>query len=533
MSVEDRTPEPPELDRCLSDPGYTPPQRALRALLDALVAAPEEHVPLLERALARAGAPVVQAAAQALSERAPEERPRLIGLFSRLAGDVGGSGVYDALLAALDEPVVQSRKLAARGLAKLADGRAEARLLVGLERASGPERKSIVDALGALGGRESANRMSALQTDDSDLERRRERALLQIERRLGRGQPGELVLDAPLGSRWRVALSCRRGLAGVLADELRGVGAPRQRSPERVDLQHSGSLGELLVARTALDVSLVLPLKRPSGLGAVEAIADALARRECVAALAAWTRGVPRFRVSWTSGGHHRALTWALAKALRVRTTAIVNDPREARWTLWAPPEGEGELQLVPRFNPDPRFAYRVADVPAASHPTLAAALVRLAGVQADEVVWDPFVGSGLELIERARVGPVRELWGTDIDPRALSAAQQNMKAAGVEGAHLVEADALRFTQATPSLIISNPPMGRRVARDGSVGELLEAFVRHAAGVLRPSGRLVWLSPLARRTERTARALGLSVEAGPEVDLGGFSAQVQICRRGS
>ena len=30
-------------------------------------------------------------------------------------------------------------------------------------------------------------------------------------------------------------------------------------------------------------------------------------------------------------------------------------------------------------------------------------ALARAAGVQPQEVVWDPFVGSGLELIERAR----------------------------------------------------------------------------------------------------------------------------------
>ncbi|HTV24882.1 MAG TPA: hypothetical protein VMG12_39585, partial [Polyangiaceae bacterium] len=146
MSVEDPTPELPELARCLSEPGYTPPNRALRALLDALIAAPEQQVPVLERALARSGPPVLQAAAQMLAERGPEERPRLFGLFSRLAGEAGGELVYDTLLGALDESDVQSRKLAARGLAKLADARAETRLLEGLSRSSGPERKSIVDA---------------------------------------------------------------------------------------------------------------------------------------------------------------------------------------------------------------------------------------------------------------------------------------------------------------------------------------------------------------------------------------------------
>jgi len=531
VTGSDPTPDPPELERCLSEPGYTPPTRALEPLLAALIALPDEPAQLLERALARAGASALRAAAQLLGEQEPRNRPRLVGLFVRLAGETDAPDLYGLLLAALDEPVAQSRKLAARGLGKLGDIRAEPRLLDALERANGPERKSIVDALGALGGEQSLSRLGALEAADEDLVRRRERARALIERRLRRAEPGELVLDEPLGAPWRVALSCRRGLAEVLADELRAAAKPEVRSPERVDIEHSGSLRELLEARTAIDLALVLPLTRPIGREPAEHIAEALAGPACVGALARWTRGVPRFRVSWTSAGHRRGLTWALDRALRARTSAIVNDSQAARWTLRAPPDAEGELLLVPRLMPDPRFAYRVADVPAASHPTIAAALARLAGVEADEIVWDPFVGSGLELIERTRLGPVRELWGSDIDSRALAAARQNLEAAGIAGARLVEHSALEFSAASPSLIITNPPMGRRVARDGSVGDLLEAFVRHAANVLRPSGRLVWLSPLARRTERVARSLGLDVQSGPDVDLGGFSAQVQIFRR--
>jgi len=150
--------------------------------------------------------------------------------------------------------------------------------------------------------------------------------------------------------------------------------------------------------------------------------------------------------------------------------------------------------------------------------------------VQADEVVWDPFVGSGLELVERARLGAVRELWGSDIDPLALEAARANLAAAGC-AAELVLRSALEFAPPGVSLIISNPPMGRRVARDGSLGPLLESFVRHAASVLRPSGRLVWLSPLGKHTERVARECRLEVQSRAEVDLGGFSATLQIFTR--
>jgi 23S rRNA G2445 N2-methylase RlmL len=523
-------PPPPELARCLSEPGYTPPARSLEALLAVLIALPDEAARQLERALARAAAPALHAAAKLVRERDPHERPRLIGLFARFAGELDAPELGALLLAALDEPLPQSRKLAARGLAKLGDARAEPRLLAALERARGPELKSIVDALAALGTERSLQRLATLEAADPDLVRRRERARALIERRLGRAEPDELILDAPLGAPWRVALSCRAGLAEVLADELRAFAQPVVRNPERVDIEHAGSLRALLVARTAIDVALALPLKGPIGREPADHIADALASAECVAALTRWTRGAPRFRVTWTSGGHRRGLTWALDRALHARTTAISNDSRGARWTLRAPPDAEGELLLVPRLTPDPRFAYRVADVPASSHPTIAAALARVAGVAPDEVVWDPFVGSGLELIERARLGPVSELWGSDIDPRALEAARQNLAAAGV-AARLVEQSALAFQPPAPSLIITNPPMGRRVARDGSVGELLEGFVRHAAKVLRPAGRLVWLSPFARRTERVARSAGLEVQAGPEIDLGGFSAHVQVCRR--
>jgi hypothetical protein len=51
--------------------------------------------------------------------------------------------------------------------------------------------------------------------------------------------------------------------------------------------------------------------------------------------------------------------------------------------------------------------------------------------------------------------------------------------------------------------------------------------------VLAPGGRLVWLSPLPERSERRAGSLGLSVVQGPDVDLGGFTARLQLFTRAS
>jgi predicted RNA methylase len=505
--------------------------RALPGLIAALVEGPDEQVKALERAIARAGTAALKSALEALPALAETDRPRVFALLSRLAGDVGAPELYPALVSALGDAVPQSRKLAARALGKLGDVRAEGPLLEALGRAPTVEQKGIVDALGALGGAESRRVLARLETSDADLGRRRERACLLIERRVTREEPAALAFDERLAQPCQVVLTCRSGLAEVLAEELEGSGAPQRRGPDRVTMQFDGSLRGLLVARTALELGLSFPIEEEPGLDAAERIAAALTRSEAVAALQRWTIGVPRFRVAWTDGAHHRAQTWTLARAVAARTAALLNDSRQAPWTLRAPPDGVGEILLVPRLNPDPRFPYRSADVPAASHPTIAAALARFAGVRSDDVVWDPFVGSGLELVERARLGPARELWGSDIDPRALRAARLNLTRAGFEHARLIEKSALEFAPPGVSLIITNPPMGRRVARDGSLEALLEAFVRHAAAVLRPSGRLVWLSPLERKTERVARALGLSVAPGPNVDVGGFFARVQVLTR--
>jgi predicted RNA methylase len=521
------------LQRCLEDSGYTPPLRAVDELLVALMDRSEGEAAILERALARTGAPALSRVLSAYQRSAAPERTRLLSLGLRFATESADPRLLGLFETALAEPLGQSRKLAARGLAKLADPRAEPALLDRLPRAAGAELKSVVDALGALGQQQSLEALKTIASEDPDLTRRRDRARLMIERRQTRGDVAALVFDRALGRECAVALTCRAGLTETLRDEL-APWSPRVCGPDRIELRHSGRLDELLIARTALEIGLVIPLAAaPTELA--ERIADALTRAETLAALQAWTAGIPRFRIAWSDGAHHRALTWALARAVRARTNVLVNDSQAALWSLRAAPDGErnerDSIELVPRLDPDPRFAYRVRDVPAASHPTLAAALAHIAGVRSEDVVWDPFVGSGLELVECAKRGPVKQLWGTDIDPKALLAARANLDSAGVAGAQLVRASALSFAPPGVSLIVSNPPMGRRVARDGSLGDLLERFVQHAATVLVPSGRLVWLSPLEQKTARVAKSSGLDVLAGPDVDLGGFSARVQVLTR--
>jgi len=198
-----------------------------------------------------------------------------------------------------------------------------------------------------------------------------------------------------------------------------------------------------------------------------------------------------------------------------------------APWAIEVRDTPDPGLWLVPVGASDLRFAYRTRDVPAASHPTVAAALARAGGVRADDVVWDPFVGSGLELCERARLGPFRALHGSDIDPRALDAARKNMTGAGLERVELVQADARSHRIPGLTLVLTNPPMGRRAHRARGLSDMLCDVVRNVAGQLIAGGRMVWLSPFAEATARAAADAGLRVERLGGVDLGGFSAELQ------
>lgn len=151
-----------------------------------------------------------------------------------------------------------------------------------------------------------------------------------------------------------------------------------------------------------------------------------------------------------------------------------------------------------------------------------------------DDVVWDPFAGSGTELCERALAGPYQSLTGSDLDAGALAVARANLDAAGAPQATLIEGDSTRLRPPgpAPTFIVTNPPLGRRVQRSAALGPMLDCFVEHAAELLAPGGRMAWISPFPERTRAVAMENGLAVTRVQEVDMGGFPAELQVLRKG-
>lgn len=510
-----------DLRRALEDPGYTPPKRAFGEMLELLNH--PELGPRVEKALLSAGLPAATFAAQNLASDGRAE-PALVRLVGRALREHDLPELMDALLQALESPHAEARRQAAIELGKSGRRAAEPALLSKLETSDPRLLRSVVEALGKVGGPRALEQLNALSAPPT-LKQVLERARLMLERTAGRaaGATQPILLDAPLPRTCLIALACRPGLSRFLGEEAAPL-AGRVTTPGEVQLDYSGALSQLLRLRLALEVAIVWPLPDGATPGGVLA---ALLGPELLAVMRSWSSGPLRFRLEWQGAGHRRADTWRVAQGLRDESSPLVNDPTQAPWTIEVESGRTPRLLLKPVAAPELRFDYRVRDVPAASHPTLAAALARVAGALESDVVWDPFTGSGVELIERARFGPYRELHGTDLDARALTAAQANFESAQLQGVQLQQADARTHRVPGLTLVLTNPPMGRRVLRSRGLSGVLCQVVRNVAAQLVPGGRMIWLSPFPDATARAASDAGLEVSRLGAVDLGGFDAELQ------
>ena len=119
-------------------------------------------------------------------------------------------------------------------------------------------------------------------------------------------------------------------------------------------------------------------------------------------------------------------------------------------------------------------------------------------------------------------------MFGSDLDPKAVATAQANAAKAGFTSIEYRVGDALDLVPPEVTLIISNPPMGRRVGEGSETHDLVERFVVRAARILAPGGKIVWLTPNAVRTRNAAERMGLTVELERPVDLGGFDVTLQV-----
>ncbi|HEY1192150.1 MAG TPA: methyltransferase domain-containing protein [Gemmata sp.] len=143
---------------------------------------------------------------------------------------------------------------------------------------------------------------------------------------------------------------------------------------------------------------------------------------------------------------------------------------------------------------------YKLDHVAASLRPTVAAAMVRLAGIGPEMTVLDPFCGAGTILAEaldvaekRSRGGKIRVIGG-DIDPNAVFVTSQNLEHVGRADLARWDATALPLETASVDRIVSNPPFGKQLSSIEQIGPLYEAAAKELDRVLKPGGRAVLLA---------------------------------------
>lgn len=476
----------------------------------------------------------------------PQERIDRVALVRAVGVVFSESGTMDQrdavrpwLQRLLRDPHEKIRRYAMAALPKIGAGRSEEAELLSLLRTTAVERekKFLGQTLEKIGG---AATLEEIKKGAAGLLPQTEQ---KVKASLARNEsPSAVRMNRQLSdfAGVQIHLRGRRGLEQIVREEVEGSGGTKGKF--RVNEVSSGlvamtpvapfTLADIYALRCFGTVGFVLgSVENSDEAKAVEALAGTITSPLSRRIFKTFTEGSIRYRLEFVSQGHQRGAVRLVTNRAYALCPEILNDPRRAPWIVAIHPTARGSLvELSPKLTPDPRFAYRQHDVPAASHPPLAACMARLAGRVENEIVWDPFCGSGLELVERSLLGGVRSIFGTDLSAEAVAISQDNFSAANLKSiqAKFTCCDFRDFAKGaglgpnSATLIITNPPMGKRVPI-ANLPQLFADLFSVAATVLKPGGRLVFANPFQMESPNSS----LKLQSRQMVDFRGFDCHLE------
>ncbi len=465
---------------------------------------------------------------------------RAVGVVFSESGDPDDrDGVLRWLRALLHDPSEKIRRYAMAALPKIGGGVSEESEMLSLLKSTTIEREKqfLARSLDKIGG---AATIEVLKSSPELLPGRGLKVRANV---LRASEPGHVDMTRPLHDfrGLKIRLRCRRGLEEILSSEAKDTARKLFRvasvAPGVVVLhpQSAFTLSDLYALRCFGTAGFVLGTARAQDPELAASLAQMIASPLSRTVFKSLTHGTPRYRLEFVGRGHLRGLVREVVTRADAMAPGILNDSRNALWSVDVLPDAPGTLsvELRPRLTPDPRFDYRRQDVPAASHPPLAASMARLAGpMDHPGSVWDPFCGSGLELIERAHMGGVDQVFGSDRSPEAIAIAERNFSAsASACHAHFSCCDFRDFARTAElgrsslAQIITNPPLGRRVPIPNLPGLIRDLFTTSEA-LLRPGGDLVFVNPVS-----VSPGSSLRLQSTRFVDIGGFDCRLQHYRK--
>ena len=144
---------------------------------------------------------------------------------------------------------------------------------------------------------------------------------------------------------------------------------------------------------------------------------------------------------------------------------------------------------------------------PSAMPSKLARCMVNLAHAKADELVLDPFCGTGSIMIEAALIGC--HVLGFDAQRRMTKGCLKNLKHFHIEPEGLVMADARRPPITEVDRIVTDPPYGRSATTMKSTTKrIVEEVLASARALLREGQRICIASPKTLNIARIGEELG-------------------------
>ena len=216
------------------------------------------------------------------------------------------------------------------------------------------------------------------------------------------------------------------------------------------------------------------------------------------------TKGRPTFHIVCQMQGEHGYKRYDAREALIAGVSphlpaGWIRTDENAWLEIWLTIRGHTAVCGVRLSDRTMRHrTYKDDHVLASLRPTMAAAMVRLAGVGPGMTVLDPMCGAGTILAEAVDVGKRRKggkvrVVGGDIDPNAVFVTSENLVKVGPVDLARWDATALPLASESVDRIVSNPPFGKQLASLEKVAPLYTASAREWDRVLRPGGRAVFL----------------------------------------
>ncbi|MBV8774373.1 MAG: RNA methyltransferase [Deltaproteobacteria bacterium] len=282
----------------------------------------------------------------------------------------------------------------------------------------------------------------------------------------------------------------------------------------------------------------------PADSGALERVSNIARQTPYIDhALATRTRLMPgtrsghrlRYRVIARMAGENEFRRADIARAVS-RGLAERRDhswrpsPEEADVEFWATLLAH-EFILAIRLS-DQRMRhreYKLAHLPGSLRPSVAAALALLSDPAREDIVLDPFCGTGTVLVERAHVGRYAMLIGCDRDPDALSAAQKNV-GPRYKPLELRQWDALALPLPDHSVskIVTNLPWGLRYGSHEENRRVYPQVLQEFHRLVSPGGKIVILTGEVRLMSDLAKRGALRPDKVLQVSILGTRAAVYI-----